>query len=66
MNKNQCTKFIPNDTDPQFNENLFFLFKDLKVWELESGMITIKLMNHSYLKKNNVLGTFTVDLSYIY
>jgi hypothetical protein len=36
------------------------------VWQLEGGMINIKLLDHSSFARDQVLGTFTVDISYIY
>jgi hypothetical protein len=66
MGQTQTTKYVPKDRTPKFNENLFFQFTDLKVWQLEGGMINIKLLDHSSFGRDQVLGTFTVDISYIY
>ena len=52
--------------NPIFNEQMFFEFKNMSVDDLESGMIKISLMDHDFIGSNNLIGTFTVDVSYIY
>lgn len=49
-----------------FNEMLFFEFSNLKTIELETAMIRINLMDHEFIGSNNLIGTFTVDVSHIY
>lgn len=45
---------------------LFFEFSSLKVQELETAMIKISLIDHDFIGSNNLIGTFSVDASYIY
>lgn len=45
---------------------LFFEFANLRTEDLETGMIRISLLDHDFLGANNMIGTFTVDVSYIY
>jgi hypothetical protein len=45
---------------------LFFEFDGLKINDLETGMIELTLLDHESLGANNVLGTFSVDIAYIY
>ena len=66
MDQTQYTQYVPKDPSPKFNEHLFFQFSDLKLWQLETGMITIKLLDHSTFGRNQEIGSFTVDVSYIY
>ena len=45
---------------------LFFNFDKLKQHELETAMITISLFDHDFIGSNNLIGSFNVDISYIY
>jgi hypothetical protein len=36
------------------------------VEDLETGMIKISLLDHDFIGANNFIGTFSVDVSYIY
>jgi hypothetical protein len=38
----------------------------MKAWDIESGMITLNLLDHDNLRSNNFLGNFSVDVAYIY
>ena len=38
----------------------------MKNEDLETGMIKISLMDHDFIGANNLIGQFTVDMSYIY
>lgn len=38
----------------------------MKAWDIESGMITLNLLDHDNLRSNNFLGSFSVDVAYIY
>jgi hypothetical protein len=38
----------------------------MKAWDIESGMITLNLLDHDNLRSNNFLGSFSVDIAYIY
>ena len=51
---------------PNFNEMLFFNFDKIKQHELETAMISITLLDHDFVGSNNLIGTFKVDMSYIY
>ena len=45
---------------------MFFEYSGLTTDDLETGMIKISLMDHDFIGSNNLIGTFTVDVSYIY
>jgi len=45
---------------------LFFEYHDMKLNELETGMIELTLLDHESLSTDNVLGTFSVDIAHIY
>ena len=51
---------------PIFNELLFFEFNNMKTEDLETAMIKVSLMDHDFIGSNNMIGSFTVDMSYIY
>lgn len=52
--------------NPIFNEQLFFEYTNVSVDVLETSMIKISLLDHDTFGSNNMIGTFTVDLSFIY
>jgi hypothetical protein len=52
--------------NPIFNELLFFEFTKVSLDVLETSMIKISLMDHDFIGANNLIGQFTVDVSYIY
>ena len=60
------TDYKSGQLNPIFNELLFFEFQNMKVEDLETAMIKISLMDHDFIGSNNLIGTFTVDISYIY
>lgn len=66
MGQSKVTDYKSGQLNPIFNEQMFFEFKNQTVDDLESGMIKISLMDHDFIGSNNLIGTFTCDLSYIY
>lgn len=51
---------------PIFNELLFFEFNNLTLDDLDSAMVKISLLDHDFIGANNLIGQFTVDISFIY
>ena len=45
---------------------LFFEFSNLSIDDLETAMIKINLLDHDFIGANNLIGHFTVDMSFIY
>jgi FerI (NUC094) domain/C2 domain len=66
LGKKKTTEYQPSTENPILNEMLFFEFKDLKLNEIETGMIEITLLDHDQIGSNNMLGTFSIDMAYIY
>jgi len=66
MGQTKLTDYRPSTNSPMFNEMLFFEFTNLRVNELETGMIKIGLYDHDFIGSNNLLGMFTVDVAQIY
>lgn len=66
MGQTKITEYQPKTENPIFNQMLFFEFDGLKINELETGMIELTLLDHESFSANNVLGTFSVDIAYIY
>lgn len=60
------TDYKPGSLSPIFNEQLFFEFQKVKAEELDIAMIKIDLMDHDFIGANNLLGSFAVDLAFIY
>jgi Ca2+-dependent lipid-binding protein len=66
MGETKTTDYKKATASPIFNEQLFYEFTGKSIDDLETGMIKIRLMDHDFIGSNNLLGTFTVDVSFIY
>jgi hypothetical protein len=60
------TSYKSGQLSPIFNEVLFFEFQNKSIDDLETGMLKIAVMDHETLGSNNIIGQFTIDVSYIY
>lgn len=66
MDQTKSTDYKSATMNPIFNEMLFFEFQNLRTQDLETAMIQVNLLDHDMVGANNMLGSFTVDISYIY
>ena len=66
LGETQCTKHAKNTLSPMFNETLYFHFQNQSAEDLENAEILLNVMDHNSLAKNTKLGSFLIDLPFIY
>lgn len=66
MGQKKITDYKSGQVSPIFNELLFFEYTNLTNNDLETGMFKISLLDHDTFGANNLIGVFTVDVSFIY
>ena len=66
LNQTKTTSYKNKQLSPIFNETLFFEFVGLKLADIETGMMTFKLLDHDTFGSNNDIGQFCVDIMTVY
>lgn len=61
----KCMDDVGSNASVSWNEHMFFEPKDLTEHDLQNNKIQIKMMNKRLIK-DSIIGTYDIDLSYIY